>query len=132
MDIPKPVGIKFNSFRDLDSWKYGRTLAVLVYRITNKFPPSELYGLTNQMRRAAVSIPSNIAEGFRRKTSKDKLNFLRIAFGSGAELETQIEISRDLSFVNINDYTDLMNHIGIVLRIINKTIFVLEGKSTIH
>ena len=84
------------------------------------------------MRRAAVSIPSNIAEGFRRKTSKDKLNFLRIAFGSGAELETQIEISRDLSFVNINDYTDLMNHIGIVLRIINKTIFVLEGKSTIH
>lgn len=71
-------------------------LVVAIYTLTEKYPKEEIYGLTNQSRRAAVSIPSNIAEGKYRGTKKDFSNFLRIAFGSGAELETQIEIAKRL------------------------------------
>lgn len=67
-----------------------------IYRITEKFPKSEMYGLVSQMRRATVAIPSNIAEGKKRKTKKDFMHFLRIADGSGAELETQIIIAKEL------------------------------------
>ena len=84
------------SFKELIVWQKSIELVKEVYKITNSFPKSELYGLVSQMRRSAISIPSNIAEGKKRRTSKDFMQFLRIADGSAAELETQIIISKDL------------------------------------
>lgn len=84
------------SFKQLIVWQKAMELVKVIYKITADFPKSELYGLVSQARRSAVSIPSNIAEGKRRKTRKDFIQFLRIADGSAAELETQILISIDL------------------------------------
>ena len=80
-------------YRDLKVWELGVELAREVYRVTGDFPKDELYGLTNQLRRAAVSIPSNIAEGHARKTQKELSRYLNIAKGSLAELETQLIIA---------------------------------------
>ncbi len=82
-----------SSHKELVVWQKAISLAILIYGITEAFPRSELYGLTSQMRRSAVSIASNIAEGRRRGTQKDFVQFLRIAYGSGAELETQLTIA---------------------------------------
>jgi len=84
------------SFKDLVVWQKSMELVREIYILTGKFPPTEMYGLVSQMRRCAVAIPSNIAEGKKRKTKKDFLQFLRIADGSAAELETQIIISKEL------------------------------------
>jgi four helix bundle protein len=84
------------SFRDLIVWQKAKDLAVDIYKITDNFPKSEVYGLTSQMRRAVISISSNIAEGYHRFHSKEKQQFLAIAFGSGSELESQIEIAKIL------------------------------------
>ena len=88
-------------------WRKAVDLAVLAYSITEKFPKSELYGITNQMRRSAVSISSNIAEGFKRSHKKEKLQFYNIAYGSTAELESQIEVSYKLNFLDNQDYQKL-------------------------
>ncbi|GAJ04402.1 unnamed protein product, partial [marine sediment metagenome] len=79
-------------------------LVVEIYKLTDKFPRSELYGLTSQKRRAAVSIPSNIAEGYVRKHRQEYIQFLRIAFGSGGELETQVIIAKRLKFASTKDF----------------------------
>ncbi len=92
------------SYKDLRVWQLSVELAVAVYDLTDLFPKSELFGLTSQMRRAAVSIPSNIAEGRMRGTRKDYTHFLRIAYGSCAELATQIIISKRRPFSKILDY----------------------------
>lgn len=84
------------SFKQLIVWQKSIELVKQVYSVTGQFPTSEIYGLSSQMRRSAISIPSNIAEGKKRKTKKDFLQFLRISDGSAAELETQIIISKDL------------------------------------
>jgi len=89
---------KISNFRDLDVWKRGKSIVVEIYKLTKRFPKDELYGLTSQMRRAAVSIPSNIAEGFSRYHQKEYVQFLYIALGSCSELETQIEISYELNY----------------------------------
>ena len=88
-----------NSFRDLRVWQSGIDLVTHVYRLTQSFPRDEQYGLTSQMRRAAISIPSNIAEGHARESTKEYLNHLSIVQGSLAELQTQIEIAQRLGFV---------------------------------
>ncbi len=93
------------SFRDLEVWKMSMDLAAEVYEITMSYPQSEIYGLVSQMRRAAVSIPSNIAEGQGRKNPKEFCQFLYIAKGSLAELDTQIELSCRLGFLKRNDNT---------------------------
>lgn len=85
---------KTHSFKDLIVWQKARDVAVLVYRATESFPKSELYGLTSQMRRAAISISSNIAESYNRFHRREKDQFLSVAFASGAELESQIEVSK--------------------------------------
>lgn len=90
--------MEITSYKDLTVWQKSMDLAVEVYELTDKFPKLEMYGLSLQMKRAAVSIPSNIAEGKTRGTRKDYRHFLITAFGSGAELETQIEIVKRLSF----------------------------------
>ncbi len=84
------------SYKELTVWQRAKQLAIATYTLTEKFPKEELYGLTSQMRRSAVSIPSNIAEGRMRGTKKDFLSFLRISYGSGAELETQVEIAKEI------------------------------------
>jgi len=86
-------------YRDLTVWQEAMSLAEIVYSMTADFPPSETYGLVSQMRRSAVSIPSNIAEGFGRAQRKPFIQFLRVAQGSLKELETQIELSARLGFV---------------------------------
>jgi four helix bundle protein len=86
------------SFRDLDVWRLGVELAETVYRVTARFPKAELFGLTSQMRRAAVSIPSNIAEGRARDSTREFLHFLAISRGSLAELDTQLELAIRLEY----------------------------------
>ena len=83
---------------DLDVWKLSMDLVVDVYKMTAKFPSEEKFGLVNQLRRAAVSVPSNIAEGAARKSDKEYIQFLYIALGSLAEIETQLIISKRLGF----------------------------------
>jgi len=90
---------KIESFKDLRIWKKGINIVKDVYSITEAFPSKEIYGLTAQMRRSAVSVPSNIAEGFRRFHNKEYKQFLRIALGSAAELETQLIISKELKYI---------------------------------
>lgn len=90
---------KIRTFRDLIAWQLGMRLAKAIYQTTRLMPRSEQFGLTNQMRRAAVSIPSNIAEGYARQSRLDYTKFLRIARGSLAELSTQFELSIDLEML---------------------------------
>lgn len=92
-------------YKDLMVWQKTMDLVVAVYELTEQFPREELYELTSQIRRCAVSMPSNIAEGSKRGTKKDFGHFLNIAFGSGAELETQIEIAKRLPFGKNLDYS---------------------------
>ena len=88
--------MEINSYKDLTVWQKAFNLVIEIYKLTDEFPKSELYGLTSQMRRAAISIPSNIAEGFTRKHRKEYTQFISIAFGSGAELETQLLLAKTL------------------------------------
>ena len=87
------------TYRDLIAWQLGMKLAKLIYRITRQMPKAEQFGLTNQMRRAAVSVPSNIAEGYARQSTADYLKYLRISRGSLAELSTQYELSIGLEML---------------------------------
>src|SRR3989344_8589860 len=100
---------QLKSFKDLHVWKKSADLAGIVYKATEKFPNSEMYGLANQMRRAVVSISSNIAEGFKRSHGKEKIQFYNIAYGSAAELESQIEIAKKLNFLTQESYQQLLD-----------------------
>lgn len=91
--------MKIKNFKDLKIWKLGKEIVMDVYSTTAGFPRQENYGLVSQLKRAAVSIPSNIAEGFNRERNKDYRRFLFIALGSSAELETQVEIAFDLGYL---------------------------------
>ena len=91
--------MSIQNFKELTVWQKSMNLAAEVYRITKKLPKDELFGLTNQLRRAAVSIPSNIAEGNGRDTSKEYLRFLYIARGSRAEVETQLLLCVELGYL---------------------------------
>ena len=94
--------------RDLNVWKVAVDFVTTIYKTTGSFPPSELFGLTNQMRRAAVSIPSNIAEGAGRKSPKEFCQFLSFALVSIAELETQLIISGNLKYISQNHQDELL------------------------
>ncbi len=95
---------KLESYKDLITYKKAYELTLEIYKLTRKFPKEETYGLVSQMKRAAVSIPSNISEGYRRRSRKEYVHFLSIAHGSCSELETQISLSHDLRFVTKKDY----------------------------
>lgn len=107
------------TFRDLVVWQKAVKLASCTYVLTNRFPIEERYGLASQMQRAAVSIPSNIAEGKLRGTSKEFAYFLRIAFGSGGELETQIEVAKLLSKTKGLDFRPVEELLSEVMRMLN-------------
>lgn len=114
------------SFKQLTVWQRAMELVKETYLVTGHFPRSELYGLVNQMRRSAVSIPSNIAEGEKRKTTKDFLLFLRMADGSAAELETQVLIAKSL-YTDINFFRQ-ENLLTEVQKMLNAIIKKLEAK----
>jgi len=113
---------ELNSYKNLIVWQKAIELVVEIYNLTDKLPKSELYGLTSQMRRSAISIPSNIAEGRRRGHQKEFIQFLTIAYGSGAELETQVEIAKKLSFSRDLDYIKASGLLDEVMRMLNKII----------
>jgi four helix bundle protein len=109
---------KIVSYRDLDAWKVGMAVVEQTYSLSALFPPAERYGLCAQMRRASVSIPSNIAEGQSRGTARNCLNFVRIALGSSAELDTHLELARRLRFVSQDATRDLQSSIDRVRQLL--------------
>lgn len=108
-DQREPSKKQIKSYRDLRVWKQSMDVVTDIYKTTHAFPQEELYGLTAQMRRCAVSIPSNIAEGYGRGTTHDYLRFLRIAMGSLYELQTQLQIAVNLEFVTQDDVEQLFS-----------------------
>ncbi len=117
------------TYQDLIVWKKSIELVIAIYSLTDKFPREEIFGITSQIRRAAVSIPSNIAEGKMRGGNIELKRFLLIAFASGAELETQLIIARKLpKMVNL-DYNKVDPLLNEVMRMLNKMITQLEPKA---
>ena len=112
---------------DLEVWQRGMDLVVDIYEISSDFPKEEIYGLTSQIRRAAVSIPSNIAEGSARHGDKEFMQFLYIALGSAAEVETQLILSCRLNFVNEVDNT--LNDIIIIKKMLNGLISHIKHRN---
>ena len=113
---------KIKNFQDLRIWQKGIEVVKDTYILTKKFPKEELYALTSQMRRSAVSIPSNIAEGFRRYHNKEYKQFLYIALGSCAELETQIIIAQELNYIDNNYKTEVIEKIKYICKMMIKLI----------
>ena len=104
--------------KDLDVWKKSVSLVTLIYEKTKGFPKDELYGLTNQIRRSAVSIPSNIAEGSARKGNKEFAQFLYIGLGSLSELETQLIIATNLKYISSEKSEIIMNDLNDIRRML--------------
>lgn len=113
-----------DNFRNLIVWKRAVDLATDIYTKTLIFPKFELYGLTSQIRRSAVSISSNIAEGAGRRSKKEFANFLGISYGSACELETQLMIARNLEYLNGDNFETLFDS----LNEIQKMLYALEKK----
>ncbi|MDI6853441.1 MAG: four helix bundle protein [Deltaproteobacteria bacterium] len=116
------------SYQDLVVWQKAMSLVTEIYRISQKFPKEEIFGLTSQIRRAAVSIPSNIAEGQGKSSTGEFKSFLGHAKGSLAELETQILIAKNLNFVSENEVDQLLILIAEVGRILNALVSALKKK----
>ena len=107
-------------FKELEVWKRSRSYCSKIYSITSKFPDSEKFGLTNQIRRASVSVPSNIAEGSSRNSNKDFSRFLEITLGSCYEIETQLLIAFDLKFLSENELNQLSDELEEIIKMISK------------
>lgn len=103
-----------NDFKKLKIWELGIDLCLEIYEITKKFPKDEIYGLTSQLRRASVSVPSNIAEGAGRSTNKDFRKFLFNSMGSLKEIETQLIISKKLKYIQENQFKKILMNINII------------------
>ena len=113
---------KVSSYKQLRVWQEGINVVNDIYELTKHFPKSELYGLTSQMRRAAVSIPSNIAEGFKRRHKKEFQHFLSLASGSVAELETQLIISEHQGLIDEDTLQSMLEKLDYLSRMITKLI----------
>lgn len=99
-----PSAVKIKSFTDLQVWQAGHKLAIAIYEVTKSFPKEEMYSLVDQMRRAAISITSNVAEGFGRQTYKEKIQFYYIAQGSLTELKNQLLLAKDIHYLKKEDF----------------------------
>jgi four helix bundle protein len=122
--------VKVNSYRDLLAWQRAMQLTEHVYRATGTFPNKETYALANQLQRAAVSVPSNIAEGHARSSTKDYLRFISIAMGSLAEIETQLELSARLDYIDqpkLGELLAIADQLGRMLQGLRKS---LQSKLT--
>lgn len=115
-------------FKNLLVWQKSVDFVTEIYLITEKFPSSEIFGLTSQLRKAAVSIPSNIAEGNSRRSNADYLQFLKISRGSCSEIETQLLISKNLKFIEKVEYDNLNEKITEIVRMINGLINSIKDK----
>ena len=120
------------SFTDLDTWKEGHKLVILVYRLTKKFPADEQFGLTSQMRRAAVSITSNIAEGFSRTSYADKAHFFTMSHGSLTELQNQALIARDVAYLVSADFEKIAEQTVIVHKLLTGLLRSTRAYKKIH
>lgn len=107
-------------FKDLEIWKLSRLFCSQIYLVTANFPENEKFGLTNQLRRAAVSVPSNIAEGSSRISNKDFSRFLEIAIGSIYEIETQLLIASDLGYLNQSKLDELLHNLDLIIKMTSK------------
>ena len=115
-------------FKGVIAWQKAMLIAKVIYSLTKKLPKVELFGLTNQMRRAAVSIPSNIAEGYSRNSSKDYLRFLSIARGSLAELETQLILCQEINYFSEGEIADCLTKIKEAGKILNAMVNTITSK----
>jgi len=105
-----------HNFKELEIWQESKDFCILIYKTTLNFPKSETYGITSQINRAAVSIPSNIAEGAGRETNKDFSRFISIALGSSFELETQLIIALEINYFDKTSFDDLIKKLNIIQR----------------
>jgi four helix bundle protein len=117
------------SFEELIIWQESRKFANNIYKLTKNFPQEELYGLTSQIRRAAISIMSNIAEGFDRRTTKEFISFLIIARASVSEVQNDLYISLDLNYINKENFQNTYNHAQKIAKLINGLITYLRSQS---
>ncbi len=118
------------SHKDLKVWQESMDFVELIYTITAKFPSTEVYGLTSQLKRASVSIPSNIAEGCARKGKQELSHFLYISLGSLSEIETQIELSRRLKFINSEQFNLCVERIKFIRILLSNFIKSLHLKTS--
>jgi len=112
--------MKTYSFEKLDVWKKSLEFAVKIYKVTKSFPSEEKFGLVNQMRRASISIGSNIAEGSSRKTRKDQGRFYTIAYSSAMEILNQLIISRELNMIDQSIYEELRSDVEVITAMLNR------------
>jgi len=108
------------SFEKLEVWKKSMGFTVKIYKVTKSFPTEEKFGLVNQMRRASISIGSNIAEGSSRKTGKDQARFYTIAYSSAIEVLNQLIVSRELEMIDLSIYEELRSEVEIITAMLNK------------
>lgn len=118
--------MKISSFQDLEVWREAHRLILMVYHMTKEFPNEEKFGLVTQMRRAAVSMPANIAEGFKRRGIQDKIRFYNTAESSLEELKYYFVLSKDLGYIPSND--DLMAHAETIGRLLHGLIVSTERR----
>lgn len=123
-------GEKIKSFTDLNAWKTGYKLVLMIYKITDKFPKEEQFGLVSQLRRAAVSLTSNIAEGFSRNSYKEKLQFYSTALGSTTEIQNQLLVTKDIGYISKEAFEEIADQTIIVNKLING--LIKKSKAIIH
>ena len=121
--------LKLNTYKDLIAWQKSYQLCLKTHKIVNLFPKSEQFGLTAQLKRSALSVPSNIAEGYTRHSTQDYLRFLYIAYSSLAELETQLLLANDLGYINDAVFKDTINLQNEVQRIMLGLIKSLKNRT---
>ena len=126
--MEKDLKPKIQSFTDLNAWKVAHRLVLSIYACTKEFPRDEQFGLTNQLRRAVVSVSSNIAEGFSRTTYKDKAHFYTTALGSLTEVQNQILIARDVAYMSSENFKRIANETIMVSKLLNGLIKSSKGK----
>ena len=114
--------------KDLIVWQKAILLTQVIYSLTKQFPRYEVFGLTNQIRRAVISVPSNIAEGFNRGSDKEFIYFLKVAKGSAAEVETQLIISKKLNYINDDDVKPALDLYNEIVRMLGTLIIKIEKK----
>jgi len=124
-------GSKLKSFTDLNVWQYGHELVLEIYKVTKKFPKEEMFGLTNQIRRAIVSFTSNIAEGFSRSSYKEKSQFYSMSAGSLSEVQNQLLIARDIEYLTKSEFETLFERTILLSKLSNglikKTKFIIHN-----
>lgn len=120
---------KIKTFTDLHAWQKGHELVLNIYKLTENFPDKERFGLSNQMKRCAVSITSNIAEGFSRKGTKEKIQFFYTSLGSITELQNQLIIAKDLEYISFDEFDNTLEKLVIVQKLLNG---LIKKTKTIH